>query len=285
MCRWLGWHGQPVPLEELLFKPKNSLVVQSLHSHLGVETTNGDGFGMGWYGVGEGAALYRSVAPAWNDSNLRHMARHIAAPLFLAHVRASSGTPVQETNCHPFAHGRWIMVHNGAIHDWHEIKRDLMLAVDPGLFSEIQGTTDSETLFFLALTFGLEQDPLGALERAVGLVEATAAAHGLEPSVQASIGVADGERLWALRYATEGTPRSLFVSADVESIQRLHPENPRLQQLRSGDRLVVSEPLADLPGVWHEVRPSSALVIGPEGALEHREFHPRHDAEPATAAS
>jgi len=275
MCRWMGWLGQPVLLEELLFEPKNSLVVQSLHSHLGVETTNGDGFGMGWYGAGEGAGIYRSVSPAWNDANLRAMASHIESPLFLAHVRASTGTDVQETNCHPFRHGRWIMVHNGSIGDWHELRRDLMLAVDPRLFQEIQGTTDSETLFFLAMTFGLEDDPLAALERAIGFVEATSAAHGIEPAVQASIGLSDGERLWAVRYATHGAPRSLFVSEDVESVQRIHPENPRLQRLHAGDRLVVSEPLADLPGAWHEVAPSTALVIGPGGELDRQPFHPR----------
>jgi predicted glutamine amidotransferase len=184
MCRWMGWLGQPVILEELLFKPTNSLVVQSLHSHLGVETTNGDGFGIGWYGAGEGAGIYRSVSPAWNDANLRGMASHIESPLFLAHVRASTGTDVQETNCHPFSHGRWVMVHNGALGGWHELRRELMLAVEPGLFRGIQGTTDSETLFFLALTFGLEDDPLGALERAIGFVEAASEVRGLEPGAR-----------------------------------------------------------------------------------------------------
>ena len=275
MCRWMGWFGQPMILEELLFKPEHSLVVQSLHSQLGVETTNGDGFGIGWYGAGTDAGIYRSVAPAWNDANLRAMAGAIASPLFLAHVRASTGTPVQETNCHPFSHGRWIMVHNGSINDWHELRRDLMLAVDPTLFPHIEGTTDSEVLFHLAQTFGLEQDPLGALERAVGFVEATSAEHGVEPAVQASIGLSDGERLWAVRYATQGTPRSLFVSEDVQSVQRLYPDRPNLQRLRADDRIVVSEPLVDLPGAWHEVPPSTALVIGPDGALDRRPFRPR----------
>ena len=33
--------------------PQHSLIDQSLHSRLGAETTNGDGFGIGWYGEGE----------------------------------------------------------------------------------------------------------------------------------------------------------------------------------------------------------------------------------------
>ena len=277
MCRWMAWSGQPLIVEELLFKPKHSLVDQSLHSRLGVETTNGDGFGLGWYGAGEGPALYHSVSPAWGDTNLRELAAHIESPLFIAHVRATTGTAIQQTNCHPFRHGRWLFVHNGVIQGFDEMRRDLMLAVDPELFRGIHGSTDSEVLFHLALTFGLEEDPVGALERAIGFVEACAARHGIERAIQASLGLSDGERLWAFRYSTEGASRSLFMSHDANDIKRLHPENPRLQQLRDEDRVVVSEPLADLTGVWHEIPESSVLVVQP-GADETLPFRPHYVA-------
>ena len=94
MCRWMGWSGQPLVVEELLFKPQHGLVDQSLHSRLGVERTNGDGFGLGWYGAGDGPGVYHSVAPAWGDVNLRELAAHIESPLFLAHVRATTGTAI-----------------------------------------------------------------------------------------------------------------------------------------------------------------------------------------------
>jgi predicted glutamine amidotransferase len=58
MCRWLAYSGSPVLLEEILIKPTHSLIDQSLHSTLGAETTNGDGFGLGWYGTGEGPGVY-----------------------------------------------------------------------------------------------------------------------------------------------------------------------------------------------------------------------------------
>ena len=35
MCRWLAYSGNPVSLEELLYAPKRSLIVQSLHSQTG----------------------------------------------------------------------------------------------------------------------------------------------------------------------------------------------------------------------------------------------------------
>jgi glutamine amidotransferase len=271
----MAWLGQDVLLEELLFKTQHGLIDQSLHARMGAETTNGDGFGVGWYGTGAGPGVYHSVAPAWGDANLRELAAHVSSPLFLAHVRATSGTAVQETNCHPFRHGRWLFVHNGVIANFPTLHRDLVMAVDPDLFGSINGSTDSEVLFHLALSFGLEHDPLGALESAIGTVEETARRHGLEPAIQASIGVSDGTRLWAVRYATSETPRTLFASADAASLRALHPENPRLQLLRDGDRLVVSEPVADLEGAWHEIPACSAVVIEHGGELEHRPFRPR----------
>jgi predicted glutamine amidotransferase len=281
MCRWMAWSGQPVIVDELLFQPKHGLIDQSLHSRMGVETTNGDGFGLGWYGPGAGPGMYKSVAPAWGDANLRELAAQIESHMFIAHVRATTGTAIQETNCHPFRHGRWLFVHNGVIAGFHEMRRELMLEVRPDLFPDIQGSTDSEVLFHLALTYGLEQDPVAALERAIGFVEATAKRHGIEHPVQTSIGITDGERLWALRYSSERNSRSLFVSTDAHAIRQLHPENPRLQRLRDEDRIVVSEPIADLPGVWEEIPESTMLVVQP-GPDERFEFHPRFEpAEPA----
>lgn len=275
MCRWMAWHGQTLLIEELLFKPKHSLIDQSLHARMGAETTNGDGFGLGWYGTGEGPGVYRSVSPAWEDANLRHLASHIESPLFLAHVRAASGSPVQQTNCHPYRHGRWLFVHNGLINEFRGIHRELMLAVDPALFVSIAGSTDSELLFHLALTYGLEDDPLTALERTIGFVEATADRHGIERAVQASIGLSDGEQVWAVRYSTERRSRTLFASVDADALKQLYPENPRLQLLRDEDRLVVSEPIADLPGAWHEIPESTALIISPGGSHQMRPFQPR----------
>jgi predicted glutamine amidotransferase len=273
MCRWMAWSGQPLVIEELLFAPPHGLVDQSRHSRLGVETTNGDGFGLGWYGAGDGPAVYRSVAPAWGDENLRELAAHVESPLFIAHVRATTGTAIQQTNCHPFRHGRWLFVHNGAIAGFAEMRRDLMLAIDPSLFPAIQGSTDSEVLFYLAVTFGLENDPVSALERAIGFVEKTAERHGVENAVQTSLGLSDGERLWAFRYSTEGKSRSLFVSCDAAAVRRLHPENERLQRLLDEDRLVVSEPLSDLPGLWEGIPESTVLVVQP-GEDEQRPFRP-----------
>src|SRR5829696_6039940 len=165
MCRWMAYSGDPILAEDLLFRPVHSIIDQSLHSRLGATTTNGDGFGIGWYGEADGPAVFKSIDPAWNDQNLREIAGRIRTPLLFAHIRASTGTPVQRSNCHPFRHGRWLWMHNGAIRDFHRVKRELLMAVDPSLFPDIEGSTDSELLFFLALTFGLTDDPFDGVAR------------------------------------------------------------------------------------------------------------------------
>lgn len=266
MCRWLAYSGTPVLLDNILYKPKHSLIDQSLHAKMGVETTNGDGFGVGWYGSHmDTPAIIREIGPAWSNRNLREISTHVHSSLFFAHIRASTGSPVQQTNCHPFRHGRWMWMHNGAVIDFHRIRRDLALAVDPELFLSIEGSTDSELMFYLALTFGLEDDPPGAVARMAGLVERVGRAHGVEFPLQMTVAVTDGRRLWAFRYSTERASRSLFYSTRVESLRSLHPDLGFLEGLSDETRLIVSEPLGDLPGAWNAVPESTYGVVQPEG--------------------
>jgi predicted glutamine amidotransferase len=274
MCRWLAYSGSPILLEELLYKPEHSLIDQSLHSRLGVETTNGDGFGVGWYGPdAQTPAVFHSIEPAWNDRNLREVAGHVQSPLFLAHIRASTGTAVQQTNCHPFRHDRWLWVHNGLVRDFHRVKRELALAVDESLYPQMEGSTDSEMLFYLALTFGLEENPPAAVERMVGHVEEVGHRHGTEHPIQMTIGTTDGSSVWAFRYSSEGKSRSLYYSTDMRSVREMYPERPRLQEASDETRIIVSEPIVDLPGAWNEVRESSYGVVR-DGEDELHEFRP-----------
>ncbi len=276
MCRWLAYSGSPVLLEELLLKPAHSLIDQSLHSRLGATTTNGDGFGIGWYGAEDTPGVFHSIEPAWNDHNLRELAQHLTSPLVFGHIRASTGSAIQQTNCHPFRHGRWLWMHNGLIREFRSVKRDLAFAVDPSLYPLIEGSTDSELFFYLALSLGLKDDPPSAVERAVGLIEATGHAHGVEHPIQMTVATTDGASLWAFRYSSERTSRSLFYSTDVETLRAQYPDHPVLHSLSDETRLVVSEPLGDLAGAWNEV-PESSCGIVQQGQDELRPFVPRSD--------
>ncbi|MEU3775780.1 class II glutamine amidotransferase [Streptomyces sp. NPDC032472] len=276
MCRWLAYSGTPLLLDTILYRPKHSLIDQSLHARMGVETTNGDGFGIGWYAPESGSdtpAILRDIGPAWNNRNLREIAQHVKSHLLFAHIRASTGTAVQQTNCHPFRHGRWMWMHNGSVKGFHEMRRELSLAVDPGLFLDIEGTTDSEVMFFLAMTLGLEEDPPQAVAKMVGLLERTGREHGIAAPVQMTVAVTDGTTVWAFRYASEGGARSLYYSTKVDSLRAQHPDATYLQELSEDTRLIVSEPLGDLPGAWNEVPEHSyGIVHGGHDSLH--EFAP-----------
>lgn len=273
MCRWLAYSGSPIRIDELIIRPTHSLIDQSLNSTMGATTTNGDGFGLGWYGVGSQPGVFHSTEPAWNDRNLKELARHLVSPMVFAHIRASTGGAIQQTNCHPFRFGSWLWMHNGLIRDFHTVKRDLVLAVDPELYPFIEGTTDSEVFFYLALTFGLRDDPPAAVQRAVGFIEETGRAHGVEHPIQMTVATGDGQRLWAFRYSSEGSSRSLFFSTAVETLRHQYPNNPVLWEVSPETRLVVSEPFGQLSGAWNEV-PESSWGVVQEGQDEIWSFRP-----------
>ena len=274
MCRWLAYSGSPIRLEELLVKRDRSLIDQSLHSREGATPTNGDGFGVGWYEEDEPPRVYRSTHPAWNNRNLKELAAGISSHLFFAHIRASTGTAIQETNTHPFRYGRWLWMHNGLIREFPRLRRELVLAIDDSLFDSIEGTTDSETMFYLALTFGLESDPVTAVERMVGFVEDTGHRHGIEQPIQMTIATTNGGSVYAFRYSSEGESRSLYFSTRMDALKALHPESEQLAALSDETRVVVSEPLGDLAGAWNEVPESHVGIIQP-GADELRAFTPQ----------
>jgi glutamine amidotransferase len=163
-------------------------------------------------------------------------------------------------------------MHNGLIREFASVKRELVLAVDDSLYTSIEGTTDSEVMFYLALTFGLQDDPVTAVRRMVGFVEETGRRHGVEHPIQMTIGTSDGTSLWAFRYSSEGDSRSLYFSTRMDQLKALYPDS-ELAVLSDESRVVVSEPLGDLPGVWNEVPESHYGIVQP-GQDELHPFAP-----------
>ena len=168
-------------------------------------------------------------------------------------------------------------MHNGFIGGFAAIKRDLVLAVDESLFPEIKGSTDTEVLFYLALTFGLEDDPPDAVARAIGFVEACGQARGVEYPFQGTIATTDGETLWVFRYSSQGQSRSLFFTRDVPALRRQYPDREILREVGDEARLVVSEPFGDLPGAWEEMPEASYGVVS-KGADHLHPFVPEPPA-------
>lgn len=270
MCRWVAYTGGPIYLEELIFKPQHSLIDQSLQAFQSPTTTNGDGFGVGWYGDRTFPGVFKDTRPAWNDANLRDVAAMVRSPLFLAHVRATTGSAIQRSNCHPFRYDNWLLMHNGLINGYKKIRRQLAFAVSDELYPFIEGTTDTELMMYLALTFGLEEDVERAIARMVGFVEQVGREAGIEDPMQMTLGISNGELLYAFRYSTCRRSRTLFLSKSMTALEEIHPEAGRFP---SDAMAIVSEPLSDLSGVWDEIPESSAVICG-RGRREIHEFQP-----------
>ncbi|MFM2042621.1 MAG: hypothetical protein RLY86_1197 [Pseudomonadota bacterium] len=257
MCRWLAYAGEPLAMDTLLFKPCNSLIRQSLSAQRSVAPTNGDGFGLGWYGHLEAPGLYRDTMPAWNDTNLRSLAEQIRSPLFFAHVRASTGTATSRLNCHPFRYGRWMFMHNGQIGGWTAVRQDVERAIRRDLYRLREGSTDSEAFFLLAIGNGLEDDPAGAFARTIDQVMALMAAEGVEEPFRMTAALTDGQRIHAVRWSSDGKSPSLFygIGGPVACAKTAVQFGPG-----SGTVLILSEPLDEDHSHWTEVEEGSFLT-------------------------
>jgi glutamine amidotransferase len=259
MCRWLAYTGAPILMADLILKPKNNLIHQSLHAKSPRTPTNGDGFGIGWYDKQPTPGLFRSIRPAWNDMNLLDLASHIESPLFMAHVRATSKATIQETNCHPFRYNRWMFVHNGQIAEFGLLRQALMARVQPKYFDNILGSTDSELMFHLALSFGLEKDVPAAIAEMVRVIEATGKENGVAESLWMTLGISDGKNFWGFRYGSNGIGPTLYTSPDLAELTRLNPD----LKGKFGDFAVcvVSEPIGDYQDLWQAITENSKVII------------------------
>ena len=106
---------------------------------LGATTTNGDGFGVGWYDERARRGSTAAPIPPGTTGTCASSPPGVSSPLFFAHIRASTGTAIQETNTHPFRYGQWLWMHNGLIREFARMKRELVLAVDDALLPVDRG--------------------------------------------------------------------------------------------------------------------------------------------------
>lgn len=262
MCRWAAYIGQSIFMDEVVSRPRHSLIHQSHCATECKSAINADGFGLAWYGDREEPGQYRDVSPAWSDANLKSLVSQVRSGLFLAHVRASTGTATSRNNCHPFTSGRWSFMHNGQVGGFETFRRDGDMMIPDEYYCQRRGATDSEALFLVALSEGLDDDPAGALARAVARFETLSRAKGSTPHIRLTAAFSDGRRLFAVRYATDEHSPSLY-----------HRWSDAL-----GGRAVVSEPLESGEAGWERVPPGSFCTF--DGAdVDIRHFAPMVVAE------
>ena len=245
MCRFLAYQGEPILIETLVCAPCHSLVHQSLHASEGKTGTNGDGFGLGWYGERPAPGLYREVRPAWSDENLRSLASQVRSGVFFAHVRASTGTATTRANCHPFSANGMLFMHNGQVGDWSQLRRRVEAMIPDSLYDERTGTTDSEALFLAAIARGLAEDPVGAVSAVLADVQQVRRAAGTAAPLRFTAALTDGKQLWAFRWASDNHPATLYWRQDAKGV------------------VVVSEPIDDARAGWNAVPPGFVLHARP----------------------
>ncbi|MDR9485455.1 MAG: class II glutamine amidotransferase [Sediminimonas sp.] len=254
MCRFLAWTGAARHLDEFVFKGDQCLVAQSRHALIGKTPLNGDGFGLAWYTDRGTPCIYKDLNPAWSDSNLKQIAYHTKAQLFLAHVRASTSMAVSRNNSHPFGVGPWCFMHNGQVGGHLRIRQALDAMIPADLYERRNGATDSEAIFLIAAGGGLDREPVAAMAHAVGRVETLARENGETPFMRFAACWTDGKRVFAARYASDRFAPSLYY------------------KVQQGGVIICSEPLAETE-TWIEVPPGSAIETDGK-ALKFHEFAP-----------
>ncbi|HZS18767.1 MAG TPA: class II glutamine amidotransferase [Candidatus Udaeobacter sp.] len=276
MCRFLCYKGPEILLADLLYRPQNSLILQSFKAKERIEPLNGDGFGVGWYAgnITPTPCVFSSLTPAWSNQNLRRLSEHVKSSCFFAHVRAASpGMRVSEANCHPFQSGRFLWMHNGTIEGFWQIRRRLRASLPDQLYNTIEGTTDSEHAFavFLSLLGDSGKEcsakEIGqALVRTIAQLEQWTAEAGFSAPSYYNFAVTNGQSLAAVRYVSDPTvePASLYYSAGrkyqvTENVCRFVECDPSERTV-----IIASERLNENPTAWIRVAPNHVLTIGPD---------------------
>lgn len=243
MCRWMAYVGSPRLIEEFVYDGKNALCGQAQHSHKAKLGVHGDGGGLGWYGKPPEPGIYRNPGPAWADPNLRELTRMVESRIFFAHVRASTGAPNLFVNCHPFRCKRWMFMHNGQIGGFRQLRRRLDAKLSDDSHAAIQGGTDSELMFHLMITHGLDHDPPSAIRRTMDEIEQMRQADGIDEAFRATLAITNGCKVWAVRWSSDHLAPSLY------------------QKQHENGVLVVSEPLDEDISSWREIAPNSLATV------------------------
>jgi predicted glutamine amidotransferase len=199
------------------------------------------------------AAVFKDTQPAWNNANLREICMSTRSHCIMAHVRAASkGTGISQQNCHPFKVGRLLFCHNGRIGKFAHVRRKLLMELSDEAFDTVRGTTDSEAIFALLLTYlgndghpssssssspMLQTEPFGhkrlvaAMKRVLRSIERLQEEASTTDYSTLNFSLTDGETLVATRFCDQSPdippPSLYFAFGDAQQLYReLTAEDP-----------------------------------------------------------
>ncbi|MGW0697921.1 ergothioneine biosynthesis protein EgtC [Streptomyces sp. NPDC002867] len=241
MCRHLAYLGPPEPLGALLTAPEHALMRQSwAPRRQRYGTVNADGFGVGWYAEGDPLpARYRRAGPIWADLSFTDLARVVRSEALLAAVRdATEPGADNEAAAAPFASGRWLFSHNGAVKGWPGSLAGLAASLPTAELLSLEARNDSALIWALVLRRLRAGDSLGqALADTVRDAAAAAGASRLNLLLtdgRAIAATAWGDTLWYLT----GSGGRLVVASEP------YDDDPRWQEVP--DRTLLTATRADL---------------------------------------
>jgi glutamine amidotransferase len=281
MCRFVAFLGKEfITLDDILLHPKNSLVRQSIDAREeGRYGLNADGFGIGWYntsGDPNTPGAYKSVQPAWNDYNLKHLISKVRATCLFGHVRASSVGDVALSNCHPFYFKQYLFMHNGNIAGFHKIQRDIQEALRDETFNIIHGHTDSEHFFALWMNYFFEYAEghhndfsLNAMhhsfEKTIKKIHSLQHKYGVDQVTSINAVLTDGKQMFASRYISHqqktGLSLHYVLGSGLSSKGHGAIMHPTSQSHPPAALIICSEKLDDHEHEWKSVPNNHTILV------------------------
>jgi len=283
MCRHLAYLGPPVSLADVVTRPAKGLYEQSWAPRLQrYGTVNADGFGLGWYPypyplpyrqqeahpdqeaeaepeaeTPQAPARYRRAVPVWADPNLPDLTRAVRSTAVLAAVRdATEGTAQDETAAAPYAHGRWLFSHNGAVQDWEALLDDLGERLEPRELLGLEARCDSALLWAL-----LTQHMDAGQPAEEALASLTSRVAGIRPRARLNFLLTDGRTILATRrgdtlwYRTG--PQSVRVASEPDAGSQGSGDG---DGTGGGGTADAADADSGADGGWQEVPDESLLV-------------------------
>lgn len=216
---------------------------------------NLDGFGIGFF-ADNIPKKYTNIIPSWNDTNLFQIIPYIKTKVLLTHIRAvdslsesnfkylgnKSNTPVHLYNCHPFIYKNWMFCHNGFIECFYKgsCRKKIINKIKNHLLLEILGTTDSEYIFYLIISYyEIYNDMIKSIINCIKFL------NKFSGIITVNLIITDGINTYATRYVNSNNDKP-----------------PSLYYIKKNDEIILSsEPLEKNNTEWILVKKNSIISI------------------------
>ncbi|KAL8873536.1 MAG: hypothetical protein Q9174_001018 [Haloplaca sp. 1 TL-2023] len=329
MCRWFAYISpeEPCLLADVLINPANAISKQCSEHYLPLLLPHGeehelddskdallkmrnsllnmDGLGVAFYtsaaesyikGVeGTRPALYKSQSPPISDFNFRNLCSNTETNCLFAHIRATSGSVVTQVNSHPFVFGRHVFMHNGAISNFNDVRRDMTDLLSYDAYCNVLGSTDSEhaaALYITNLTKGGKKDTwekeypitemFQAINKTIVQIMELQQKHLGDKKAPNSLNfcATDGKKMVATRFRNHASqqPPSLYWSEFAgRTLNQKFPGSPDGAEVvnesaskSDGEKIgkhtiIASEPTTYDDKEWHLIGANCALQVDEKG--------------------